>query len=387
MALKSALKSFLTFIFCFWEKQNPRKDIFAWLPQEVIMYHILPRLPVKTLLRLKSVSKSWLSLISSPSFIEIHLAKSTNDPHLTHTHLLVSFVPFAPNGEPENVPGLVKSFTSLSLYSLLNERVTEPIEHDYLGVKFMYLVGHCKGLVCAVVDEYVLLWNPSTRKFRRLPKLKYQFSKYGFGYDELTNDFKVVAISSCRHPFNECVVSIYSSKTSYWRMIGKFPIEGVLDGDGIFTSKAIHWIIRPSVGFNYPKFVIVSLDLTTETYREILPPECGEEVYWHTLGTLGKQLTFCEFDYGNAHAKLWILKKQECWTQLVTIPYMNMDNLRQMYLTPKQIFVKGDVILSSESNLRLHNSKDNTYRELLDGGMGWLRGVDTYVESLVSPLL
>lgn len=374
-------------MFCYLEKQNPSDNFFAWLPQDVIIYHILLRLPVKTLLRLKSVSKSWLSLISSPDFIEIHLAKSTNDPDLTHSHLLVSFVPFAPNGEPENLPGLVK-FTSFSLYSLLKKMVTKPIEHDYLGAKFMSIVGHCRGLVCVVVDQYdVMLWNPSTRKSRRLPKLEYQPSRYGFGYDELTNDFKVVAIFSCTYP--ECGASIYCSKTDCWTVVGNFPFQGLPHDDGIFTNGAINWIMRPPIGFNCPKSVtIVSLDLKTEMCREILPPECEKDNTWCTLGTFGKNLSFCGFDYGNAHATLWILKKcdvQEFWTQIITIPYMNLDRVRRMYLKPTQISVNGNVILKSESNLRLYNFKDNTYRRLLERGMGWLHDVDTYVESLVSP--
>lgn len=396
MALMSVLRSVLFYIFHFRQKQNPSRlndNKFTWLPEELIIYHILLRLSVETLLRLKSVSKSWLSLISSSEFIEIHLAKSTNDSQLTGHHLLVSSVPFALNGEPEHVSGLVKSFTSLSLYSLVNDMLIEPIEHDYLGDKLKYIVGHCKGLVCVVVvgkgNDYVLLWNPSTRISRRLPKLEYNVCRFGFGYDELTNDFKVVAIVSCNDP--KCEVSIYSTKTDSWRMIGDFPFKDEPDDDGIFTNGAVHWIVRPSMQFNHPKsIVIVSLDLKTETFREILPPECGKDVYCCTLGTFGKDLSFCEFDYASARAKLWIMKKcdvQEWWTQIVTIPCTNLISLRRFYMKPIQFSVNGDVILNSESNLRLYSFKDNTDRKLLDRERGWLSGADTYVESLVSPLL
>ncbi|KAI8561469.1 hypothetical protein RHMOL_Rhmol04G0342200 [Rhododendron molle] len=52
-----------------------RWDLAPDLPHEVV-YDILSRLPVKPLCRFKSVSKSWLALITDPHFIKSHLHQS-----------------------------------------------------------------------------------------------------------------------------------------------------------------------------------------------------------------------------------------------------------------------------------------------------------------------
>ncbi|KAL6563412.1 hypothetical protein OROGR_002371 [Orobanche gracilis] len=51
-----------------------------YLPQEMIE-NILPRLPVKSLLRFKSVCKRWRDTISDPEFPQTHLRLSNNTTH------------------------------------------------------------------------------------------------------------------------------------------------------------------------------------------------------------------------------------------------------------------------------------------------------------------
>ena len=53
------------------------------LPQEIIT-NILSRLPIKSLLQFKSVSKLWLSLISNPQFVELHLKQMKENNTIKH---------------------------------------------------------------------------------------------------------------------------------------------------------------------------------------------------------------------------------------------------------------------------------------------------------------
>uniref|UniRef100_K4BVS7 F-box domain-containing protein n=1 Tax=Solanum lycopersicum TaxID=4081 RepID=K4BVS7_SOLLC len=57
------------------------------LPIELIV-EILIRLPVKTLLKMRSVSKSWSSLISTPEFVKAHVKFSANNREFAHHRLL-----------------------------------------------------------------------------------------------------------------------------------------------------------------------------------------------------------------------------------------------------------------------------------------------------------
>ncbi|KAG5616484.1 hypothetical protein H5410_016308 [Solanum commersonii] len=94
------------------------------LPAELII-EILSRVPVKSLLKFRSVSKSWLALISTPEFINTHLSLSTNNNKDYTHHLLTMIFRAAMNGLYEYT---LKYFT---LSSLLYESVTEACDLDY----------------------------------------------------------------------------------------------------------------------------------------------------------------------------------------------------------------------------------------------------------------
>lgn len=98
------------------------------LPDDVI-YIILSRLPVKSLLRFKTVCKSWLSLISSRDFIKTHLSMSTNNPHYAHHHLLLS-----------RLDGFShRYFTTCSVHSMLNESFSKSMFCDF-GLELLSLI-------------------------------------------------------------------------------------------------------------------------------------------------------------------------------------------------------------------------------------------------------
>lgn len=87
------------------------------------------------------------------------------------------------------------TLTDFTLSSLLYESVTEAFDLDYPYKKlhkYFSMVGSVNGLICLAIEEYdLVLWNPSIRKYKKLPDSKPTLMKkdcwplYGFGYDEV----------------------------------------------------------------------------------------------------------------------------------------------------------------------------------------------------------
>ncbi|CAK9141465.1 unnamed protein product [Ilex paraguariensis] len=358
---------------------NPVSNPMQNLPHEIIV-EILSRLPVKSLLRFRCVSKSWCSLISSTQFAKTHLDVSSRNKDYANCRLIFSSV--RPHFD----------LKSCSLHCLLYEPSVNAIEMDYPMKNphhAVWIVGSVNGLVCIAIEEdSIFLWNPSTRESKKLPnlgiKLKYGcYIIYGFGYDEISDDYKVVGIF-CVFGIGglyETEVKVYSLRTDSWRGIGEFPGGIPLDDSGKFTNGALHWASSRDMRMDY--WVLVSLDLAKETFGEVAQPKYGDGDFSLTLGVLGGCLcVLC--DYRGIHANVWLMKeygKRETWTKIATIPYLQDPVI---YTIPLCISKNDELLLELRSYLRLYNPKDDTFKYPRIRNFGTCFEANTYVESLIS---
>ncbi|KAL0367352.1 UNVERIFIED_CONTAM: F-box/kelch-repeat protein [Sesamum radiatum] len=349
------------------------------LPEEIIT-EILLRLPVKALLRFRCVTKSWLSLISTPQFIKTHLRISSKSNIYSHNRLVVGSGPLpmvfntfslCPNIDHENS----------SMDNLVFDYPTSDTDD------LIRIVGSCNGLVCvAVYPNTVVLWNPATRKSRKLPVSDRYLSdlEYGFGYDASSDDYKVVESGWVfRDPgVYETQVMVYSWRADTWRTVD-WPAGKILDGPGVFVDGAIHWKVyhggRPS------NCVVVAQNVTTETCSILELPACGSDGGNVMLGVSGGCLC-ASYDY-YSYMDVWMLKesgRKESWTKLVCVPYFfcmrHYDHVR-----PKLLFVSenGGVLLSLGSDLIMY--KPSQYHEIHRLGNHVEVEAATYSESLLSP--
>ncbi|XP_012568752.1 F-box/kelch-repeat protein At3g23880-like [Cicer arietinum] len=198
------------------------------------------------------------------------------------------------------------------------------------------VIGSCNGLVCLLGLEYssttlslniwLRFWNPATRIISEKlgsynqPRQHYKRLRCTFGYDNSTHTYKVVA-------FNSREIKVFTLGDNNWRNIQSLPVVPFDNtfiifschlNDGVHLNGTINWLsfqnnVQDSETLeildyiNIEKFVIISLDLATEAYRQIFPPRGFHElvrVVAPTIAVLMDSLYF-SYHYEGTHFVTW----------------------------------------------------------------------------------
>ncbi|XP_071728084.1 F-box/kelch-repeat protein At3g23880-like [Rutidosis leptorrhynchoides] len=210
------------------------------LPPDLIEA-VLPFLPPKSLGRIKSVSKRWYSLISSPNFIKTpstHIQKFTkNNPNSDPTQLIL----VESDGE---------SLYSVSIKQLNTQTSLETVKAKCLNLQELLLEihGSCNGLVInSYIFDNLFLVNPTTRETLDFPFGKSSDETYGFGYDASAHDYKVISISR-RDSDTKCkIVRVYSLRNNSCNMLTNFPYQLSNHhklSSGVLLNNNLHWVVR-----------------------------------------------------------------------------------------------------------------------------------------------
>ncbi|XP_062153284.1 F-box protein At3g07870-like [Alnus glutinosa] len=161
----------------------------TYLPEDVVL-NILSRLPPKSLLRFRSVCKSWLSLIGKPNYVSKNLL---NHSILTaaaaaaaHQLLLVKLT----------APSIPKRQTcSFLSYQTLAFASQTPQNLPIRSPRGLSIVGSCNGLLC-LFDYFsggdIFVWNPATSELKALPCESNDVDTVCFGFDHKLNEFVVM---------------------------------------------------------------------------------------------------------------------------------------------------------------------------------------------------
>ncbi|XP_058784926.1 F-box/kelch-repeat protein At3g23880-like [Vicia villosa] len=359
------------------------------IPSDLVV-EILCRLPVKFLLQFRSVCKFWNSLISDSKFANKHLHQST-----THRINSVYYSYFLRRHVFESYP-LDSIFSNIYTNATQLECPPNSFDVDYYPLERafdrLYSIVACfNGIVCLAYsyDCFVLVWNPSTGKFKELPypdKPKFYYItilSYGFGYDNVNDNYKVVVVFP--YSVDKTHVMVHTLGTNFWKSVEKFPFGcDPLGRSGTFVSGTINWL--PFKDKRVMSF-IVSFDLRTESYRKILQPDYGEfvpEAELLSLGVLRECL--CLISYHS----VWIMKEfgnKDSWTKIFTNTY------NSCFCLTKAIYMFEDDQLLLEASysrvnkkLILHDPKTGTTKFINFKNKSTLdSSPEVCVESLISP--
>ncbi|CAH9131055.1 unnamed protein product [Cuscuta epithymum] len=284
------------------------------LPMDIII-EILSRLPVKSLMRFKCISKSFCSLICNDPYLKMN--------HLNHAYRRMATLWF---------DFKTKTLYSCSISNLLpNESFRQDVVKLDVPDKLEGLCDiyrSCNGLFCVRnIGGSVFLWNPLTQELKKLPDCPtdvdvstepvfFKTVAYGLAYDPVSDDYTVLKMVCFNDIQNNFGSELYlcSVKTS-WRRIEGFPCVD-FDWSALnFFNGAFHWIARKVSGRG-PR-VLVSLNLTTEKYSVFALPQ--QSTHWRSpsLAVLNGNLALGFFCHGN-------------YTVLVMEEYGNIESLAKI---------------------------------------------------------
>ncbi|KAJ0568611.1 putative F-box domain-containing protein [Helianthus annuus] len=249
-----------------------------YLPLE-IQEEIMKRLPVKSLIQFRSVSKPWMSLIDSPDFIKHYSGQQ---------HLLVRYDRDYLYDEPEYV-----SFVDDDTFP--RQKVSPTIPLLVSRLELSSIIGSSHGLLCLFGyydrDEIAVLWNVSLRKAVAIDVPNVAYQKYrailGFGVCDETCDpkiIKIIYINSQRdiESTSDSIpwqVEVFTLSTRAWRSpyssnLPRKSIEYCLEQ--VFVDQFLYWCATDRVtidGGIQSYNVIISFDITSEKFREINLPD------------------------------------------------------------------------------------------------------------------
>ncbi|XP_058008001.1 F-box/kelch-repeat protein At3g06240-like [Hevea brasiliensis] len=366
-----------------------------------LLEEILSRLPVKSILICRCVSKTWYSLISNPSFIAHHHKKTAarNSGLLFFSYSTRELVwPFK-----ENVRYLLYPDESFPANPI------EELDCPLKDIKrFVDIVGSFNGVFCLSYGVYgrhtdgAALWNPSVRKIVNIPCPNVTFTSHGFykhllgfGFDSATDDYKLVRIvylPDSNFNFDKIppLVEIYSLRSRVWRKVDNNDLKYVIAdfSTSAFLNGTCHWVATKPPNGPGVCDAIVSFSLGEEVFGEMEVPDCLVKKYQFVDIAVfdGSLLLVASFKLtGEGCFTVWMMKEYGVpgsWTRLFDIPDFksHLKWIRKLVAFRQS----GQVLLAKLfGQLVFYDPKTEEIFDTKIRGNAHSFYLDTFVESLV----
>ncbi|XVF83903.1 hypothetical protein PTKIN_Ptkin16aG0531400 [Pterospermum kingtungense] len=363
-----------------------------------ILIEILLKLPVKSIIRFKSVAKTWDHMFQNPSFVSQHFSISQKK----SKRLLVC------NWEGDIDEGIkdivMRLFVDEALVSHHNCRQQLPPHFAAMNV-FFYICAD-NGMFCLLDGRSSMftLWNPATREFRNLPECnqifppktyRYLVPTLGFGLDPFSNDYKVVCVWDYMYKDTNITgrdYTFYKMSTDSWRVLKEEEVPFSVDliirpsmsnacVNGVYYWLAFYRMPRPGRAM-FVDNKVLAFHLGSEVFELIESPLSETSEILGQLLLLHDRISICDTEYNNIHRRsnnVWVLNDEGQWTKVLKIePVLEYRKLFGFWKNSKvllesfswELFVYD---LESQEFKKLGTEKDRYYLKVF-----------TYEESLSS---
>ncbi|CDY24910.1 BnaC03g22620D [Brassica napus] len=339
------------------------KELGLDLEEEVLL-----RLPLKSILKFKSVSKQWRSLLESRSFSERrrHITIQKNQKKMQFVAALLLNYPKLVVDDDEEVEMI---YLDCNFPKSLSSKEREGL---YMYSDFSRRPSlSCDGLVCMPVPGWINVLNPSTGEFLRFPSGRDPkmtdvlvdgsrrgfevfpgYWRMGFGRDIVNGNYKVVRMCFQRN-YSYC--EILEINIGVWRKLKRKPLFYV--GERLKSA-----------------FKILALDLHTEEFRSVKTPprfcKSGQ------IANLEDRLVIAVAHTGNPDFKfgIWSMDAQEeTWS--ITYSFPLSSSTRSSYVSRCSDWWHWcmPLAVSKRGNIYFYDNEKKLHKYCSDTGL--VRGV------------
>ncbi|XP_074314536.1 F-box/kelch-repeat protein At3g23880-like [Silene latifolia] len=360
--------------------RSMKNRMTASLPDHLIVEYILPILPVKSLIRFKTVCKFWLSIISSSEFQQSHFKFSSLRPRFVILN---------------KDPCLEQQFKLQLLPCDKNDNVGDLARLD-LDQNWVFtsldIAGSCNGLLCLYLKVGKMygnfcVWNPATHQCRKIenPEGEDLVSDCGFGYASSIDDYKILALF-WRPENGYGDLYVFSLRTGEWKGIAEFcgfyAYALRLDNFRIFViNDTLYWPDKSLGDWRATKYIL-GVDLVDDKLKEIPWIDHFSQYKGGDFFVMkGCVSLYCEGDRGS---DVWVLKQfgdENSWEKLFSV---NLGGMSFLNFTEK-----GECLAKSPGQLKVidpsqESPDDSQVAARFSGEIG---STDIYFESFISPFV
>ncbi|XP_026396511.1 F-box protein CPR1-like [Papaver somniferum] len=329
---------------------NVDQRLTMYMPNEVAV-EIFLRLPVKSTLRFRCVCKKWCKFFKHNSDF---VSKQLNHSIEKNNFALL----FTRKGE-RGVFAIDYDPSSSGSHEVV--QIDFPFKDENLEI-----VGSCNGLLLIKIDPWLItgLWNPATKEYKLIPRnnitpvgfktISNRVDRHGFGYDQESNDYKLVTITSpCSQKITVSEVDVYTLSSHSWKRIDHIPYKIMGEPPGVFVNGALHWLAKPRPITSKNKFsqVILSFNMAKEVFTEIPHLEYfddGNKFKHKCIDVLeGYLAMLCS--NSKVGFEVWVMNDygiRESWTKRYNISLMKVDFIPSFwYLRRIHSLKNGEILL------------------------------------------